>query len=128
MHNEFKRIPIKYVRDLIKKNYKKISKCYICNSSQDLEFHHLHSIAELWNNWCSKNKVTINTVIDIKTHRVKFEEEHREILKDTVTLCKPHHERLHSIFGQRYNNIMVPRIKKWIDNEKGSKIWDGSQI
>ena len=61
--SELKRFPIKYIRDYIKKDYKLRDKCYICGSTEKLELHHLFSISQLFNEWCSRNKITeINTV------------------------------------------------------------------
>ena len=57
--NQLKRLPVKYIRDFIKKDYKLRDECYVCGSKNTLELHHLLSVSELFNNWCVKNKINI---------------------------------------------------------------------
>ena len=116
-----KRFPVKYIRDYIKKNYKKNDECFICNLAEPLDFHHLFSISELFNSWCIKNNIkNITTVEEIKRYREQFELDNLWELsnENALTLCKQHHERLHNIFGQRYSNSMVPKVKNWVKIQK----------
>ena len=116
-----KRFPVKYIRDYIKKNYKKNDECFICNLAEPLDFHHLFSISELFNYWCIKNNIkNITTVEEIKRYREQFELDNLWELsnENALTLCKQHHERLHNIFGQRYSNSMVPKVKNWVKIQK----------
>lgn len=118
--SELKRLPVKYVRDYIKKHYKYESECYICNSKDQLELHHLYSISELWNKWIEDNKFDISTVEAVKMLRKSFYEEHISLLseKNLYTLCKLHHEKLHSIYGQRYSNWRSSKVLNWIEVQK----------
>ena len=88
--NQLKRFPIKYIRDFIKKDYKLRDECFICGSKIKLELHHLLSVSELFNKWCTKNKVTtIDDVDCIKKLRVQFAEDCKDELshEHLFTLC-----------------------------------------
>ena len=119
--SQLKRFPIKYIRDYIKKDYKLKDKCYICGSKEKLELHHLFSVSQLFEQWCSENKVTeIDTVEKITSLREIFAVDCRESLDhhNLYTLCKTHHQRLHNIYGQNYSNHLVPKIKNWLEIQK----------
>lgn len=116
-----KRIPIKYIRDYIKKDYKIKDTCFICNCTENLELHHIYSISQLFEDWCLKHKISdISSVDVIKNIRVKFYDDEFERLNNTnlYTLCKTHHERLHNIYGQRYSNYLAPKIINWLTIQK----------
>ena len=119
--SQLKRFPIKYIRDYIKKDYKLKDKCYICGSKEKLELHHLFSVGQLFEQWCSENKVTeIDTVEKITSLREIFAVDCKESLDhhNLYTLCKTHHQRLHNIYGQNYSNHLVPKIKNWLEIQK----------
>lgn len=118
--SELKRIPVKYVRDYIKKYYKYDSKCYICGKTESLELHHLYSISELWNVWLEKNKYSVTEYEEVIKLREIFYEEHRNLLAEhnLFTLCREHHEKLHSIYGQRYSNWRAKKVHTWIEVQK----------
>ena len=119
--SQLKRFPIKYIRDYIKKDYKLKDKSYICGSKEKLELHHLFSVSQLFEQWCSENKVTeINTVEKITSLREIFAVDCKESLDhhNLYTLCKTHHQRLHNIYGQNYSNHLVPKIKNWLEIQK----------
>ena len=42
-----KRDLVKYVRDKAKSQYKKDTECYICGSTENLDFHHFYGLTEL---------------------------------------------------------------------------------
>lgn len=126
--SELKRIPVKYIRDYIKRDYKLKDYCYICGSEENLELHHIYSLSECWNNWCIKNNIDnnkISTVDEINELRQKFQQDCQEDLanENLYTLCKMHHQRLHNIYGQRYGNHMAEKVKRWLDiqRDKGAK-------
>ena len=119
--SNLRRIPIKYIRDYIKKDYKLRDECYVCKCTDKLELHHMYSISQLFEGWCSKNKITeVESVDAIKELRVKFYNDEIERLSNDnlYTLCKTHHERLHNIYGQRYSNHMSPKIIKWLELQR----------
>lgn len=116
-----KRIPIKYIRDYIKKDYKLRDECYICKGKEKLELHHIYSISQLFETWCIKNNIKeVDSVDSIKDLRVKFyEDEFDRLSNDNLyTLCKVHHERLHNIYGQRYSNSMAVKIINWLELQR----------
>lgn len=114
---DLRRIPIKYIRDFIKKDYKLRDECFICKSKENLELHHIYSISQLFEDWCNKNFIReVSSVEGIKDLRVKFyEDEFSRLCNENLyTLCKNHHERLHNIYGQRYSNHIAPKIINWL--------------
>lgn len=118
---DLKRLPVKYVRDYIKKDYKLRDCCYICNSTESLELHHLYSVSELFNNWCGRDNVKdISSEEQILALRIRFAEDcSAELSNDNLfTLCSDHHKRLHNLYGQTYPNFMAPKIKRWIEIQK----------
>jgi len=118
---ELKRPFIKMVRDYIKKDYKKDSKCFACKSTSNLELHHLYSLSELLNNWLDSNKITnVDTIEQASELRELFVQDNAEKLSNNnlVTLCKAHHNNLHSIYGQRYSNHLVPKVSKWLNIQR----------
>ena len=118
---ELKRLPLKYIRDYIKKDYKIRDCCYVCGSEKSLELHHLYSVSELFNAWCDKNQIrSITTEEQILEFRVTFAEEYADALshENLFTLCSDHHKRLHNIYGQRYSNHLVPKVKNWLNIQK----------
>lgn len=96
-----KREAVKYIRDKAKSAYIKRTSCYVCGTSRNLELHHVFSISELFTIWCRKAGIVIRNEKDILAHREAFiEAHHKEIYDDVFTLCKEHHKKLHSLFGQ----------------------------
>ena len=114
-HNYMNRVPVKYIRDFIKKDFDKKSYCEICGDTENLELHHLYTLSELWDNWCEKHNIS---GLDVLIHREQFVQDNLDKVNDTVTLCKPHHLTLHRIYGQQYSNHMTPKVKKWITIQK----------
>lgn len=118
---DLRRIPIKYIRDFIKKDYKLRDECYICRSKENLELHHIYSISQLFEDWCNKNSIRdVSSVEDIKNIRVRFYEDEFSRLsnENLFTLCKSHHERLHNIYGQRYSNHVASKIINWLSLQR----------
>ena len=118
---QLKRIPVKWVRDFIKKDYKARDFCFVCGATGNLELHHIYSLSELFNEWCDSKGITeIKTQAEILTYRVEFAEDYADKLSNDnlYTLCSIHHKQLHNIYGQRYSNSLVPKIKNWLNIQK----------
>jgi len=117
---ELKRDSVKYIRDLAKSAYKKDTKCYICDATEDLQFHHYTSMSALWAKWQKDNKIVIKTVDDILEHRESFKEEfHDEIYNKTVTLCSScHNNRLHRIYGKCPPLSSADKQERWVEKQK----------
>ena len=121
-----KRDLVKYVRDKAKSAYKKESACYICGSTEDLDFHHYYGLTELLENWIADNKWEINDEESILSLRESFINEYREqIYTKTVTLCHKHHLRLHSIYGKRPKLITAEKQQRWVEiqRDKHGMVW-----
>ena len=115
----FKRDLVKYVRDKAKSQYNKSSNCFICDSTEQLDFHHYHGLTELLETWIKKNKLNINNEQEILEIRQAFIDEHyKELYKDTVTLCHSHHMKLHSIYGKRPKLIHAEKQKRWVEKQR----------
>lgn len=114
-----KRYLTKYVRDGAKAAYKKGSECYICKTSQELDFHHYTSLAELVNKWQAKNRIVVETEEDAYKYRDMFIEEHRkELYDDAVTLCHTHHQKLHSIYGKNPSLATAKKQARWVERQR----------
>lgn len=112
---------VKIVREYIKKDYKARDCCYICGETATLELHHLYSLSETWNTWLDKQKIRhLESDDHVKQLRVQFAEDCSEQLsnKHLITLCKKHHLALHTVYGQRYSNHLVPKIRNWVEIQK----------
>ena len=75
----------------------------------------------MFEKWCNKNGVKhIEEVSVIKELRVTFAEDCKEDLghDNLFTLCGKHHKQLHNIYGQKYSNHLVPKIKNWLGTQK----------
>lgn len=125
---ELKRDRVRYIRDFVKKDYIRDVRCYICGSKNNLELHHLYSLTQLFDEWVEeKHLLNINSVERIKDLQAQFREDKKEFLdnKYLLTLCSSHHRKLHSIYGQRYSNKVVPKILRWVNLQREKYEWDG---
>ena len=119
--SDLKRVPVKYIRDFIKRDYKLKDYCHICRATVNLELHHIYSLSELFQDWCKKNNIgKIITVKQITELRIRFKKDHSKELSNhnLYTLCKIHHQRLHNLYGQIYPNYLVPKIEDWLNIQR----------
>jgi hypothetical protein len=117
--NELKRYPTKYLRDYCKSKYNKGSKCEICGTTENLHFHHFYTISVLVNNWFEKHKTEVTTPEQAFEWRVVFENQHKdELYIHAATLCKDHHEKLHSIYGKNPVLATAPKQARWVQRMK----------
>lgn len=115
------RIPVKWVRDRAKSAYEKKGECFICDTDQDLELHHTHSITILLENWAAKNNYDISTDEGILAVRDLFiEEHHKEIYEDVFTLCNKHHVKLHGVYGKKPLLSTADKQTRWIERQKAN--------
>lgn len=120
-----KRIAVKHIRDKAKAAYDKKDTCYICDTKDALELHHLHSITILLNTWADRKHYDISTDEGVLAIRDEFIEEHKIELYDLVyTLCNHHHVRLHSVYGKAPAPSSVEKQKRWIELQK-AKVLNG---
>lgn len=114
------RLPVKWVRDGIKKNYKDREPCFICGSEESIELHHIYSVSELWHSWLREKRISISCDDDVLANRALFEQDNLDKLSNDnlYSLCKTHHMRLHQIYGKSYSNYMGDRVRDWIHKQR----------
>lgn len=114
-YSHMKRDAIKWVRDKAKRFYPKGSECEICGATEKLDFHHYYSMTPLFNKWIKENKMRQDTDEEVILVRDAFIEEHSaEIYDKTVTLCKPHHLKLHAIYGKDPALSTATKQMNWV--------------
>lgn len=114
-----KRDPIKHVRDKAKSRYQKGTECRICGTTEQLDFHHFFSLTPLFNKWLKANSIKIKTDEDVIAVRDDFIAEHmKELYDDTVTLCREHHLKLHSIYGKDPALATAPKQMRWVEIQR----------
>jgi hypothetical protein len=117
--HDLKRDPIKYVRDKAKAKYKKAAACFICDTDENLDFHHFYTMTPLFNKWLKANGITITTDEDVLGVRDRFIAEHLPELYDhTVTLCHEHHMKLHSIYGKDPPLVTAKKQMHWVEVQR----------
>lgn len=121
--NTNNRIPVKWVRDRAKAAYDKKDHCYICNTQDELELHHTHSITLLLNAWAQQKKYDISTDDGILAVRDEFiTDYHKEIYDDVYTLCNKHHVKLHGIYGKAPTLSSAKKQGAWIESQKAKHL------
>jgi hypothetical protein len=128
---KFKREPVKWLRDGMKSQYKARETCFICACSANIELHHVYSVSEIWNTWLTKNKLSVSCDEDVLQLRKQFEMDNAEYLHNDnlYSLCKPHHVRLHQLFGKSYSNYTAKKVIIWLDKQRQQygEILDGQR-
>lgn len=113
--NNTQRSVIKWVRDGIKSKYEKGNKCAICDTTEELEFHHYHTVSLLVNKFLEENSFDISTKENILVMREEFYQHyHNEMVHDAVTLCASHHKLLHKIYGTEPKLNTAEKQKNWV--------------
>ena len=116
---DLKRDVIKYIRDKAKAKYQKGSFCEICDSEESLDFHHFYGLTELFERWCRKQKIRIQSEQEVLEVRDQFIEEHqKELYDDTSTLCRSHHAQLHSVYGKRPALATAKKQARWVERQR----------
>lgn len=117
--NTNNRIPVKWVRDRAKAAYDKKDYCYICNTGEELELHHTHSITLLLNAWAERKSYDISSDEGILAVRDEFiSDYHKEIYEDVYTLCNKHHVKLHGVYGKAPSLASAQKQHSWIEIQK----------
>ena len=114
-----KRDLVKYVRDKAKSKYKKDTHCYICGSTENLDFHHFYGLTELLESWMKDKDITVETEEKILELREVFIKENEDkVYKQAVTLCHMHHLRLHNIYGKRPKLLTAKKQQNWVEIQR----------
>lgn len=109
---KLKRDCVKYVRDRAKSRYEKGNECFICGATVNLDFHHFYSLTPLLNRWITKNRLDPKDVVEFRDRFIL--EHHKEMFIDTVTLCRTHHQKLHSIYGKHPSLGTALKQQRWV--------------
>lgn len=127
--NTNNRIPVKWVRDKAKAAYEKKSECFICDRTQDLELHHLHSVTILLERWAEQKGYDISTDEGILAVRDEFIKEHHVELYDQVyTLCNQHHVALHGVYGKAPKPGSEAKQARWIGIQREKYLNGGKSV
>jgi hypothetical protein len=127
--NTNNRIPVKWVRDKAKAAYEKKSECFICDKTQDLELHHLHSVTILLELWAERKGYDISSDEGILAVRDEFITEHNVELYDQVyTLCNQHHVALHSVYGKAPKPGSEAKQARWIGIQREKYLLGGTSV
>jgi hypothetical protein len=114
-----KRDLVKYVRDKAKSKYKKDTHCYICGSTENLDFHHFYGLTELLESWLKERDVTVKTEEEIlKLREIFIKENEDKVYKQAVTLCHMHHLKLHNIYGKRPKLLTAKKQQNWVEIQR----------
>ena len=109
---KLKRDLVKYVRDKAKSNYEKGTECFICGSTEKLDFHHHYSLSPLLHRWMKLNRLKPEDILEF---RERFIEEHMpELYEHAVTLCHDHHMSLHSVYGKNPGLGTAKKQMRWV--------------
>lgn len=118
-HTTSRRIPVKHVRDKAKAGYQKGSYCEVCGTEDNLQLHHFKSLTLLFEKWCRKNKLNIKTDEDVIKIRDDFIEQHySELYEEVATLCKFHHDKLHSVYSLKPALATASKQANWIEKQR----------
>lgn len=126
-----KRIAIKWIRDGAKSAYEKASSCYICETTENLELHHLRSLTLLFEAWAKANKYDISTDDGVLAIRDEFILQHKkELYEEVYTLCNNHHVKLHGVYGKIPAPSTVDKQIRWIglQKDKANGVSTGSPL
>lgn len=118
--SNLKRLEVKYIRDRAKARYVKGLICEICETTEELQFHHLHTLDLLWDKWKKEKGIVIENVDDILDVRDDFIAEHEyELYTATATLCKIcHNVKLHGLYGKTPALSTADKQRRWIDKQR----------
>ena len=110
---------IKVIRDKVKSNYIYDSCCAICDSQENLELHHYHTIFYLVKEFVTKGNPTPETKEETLEFREKFiNEYYKELVDETVTLCEEHHTKLHKLYGSTPLLHTSSKQRTWIQKQR----------
>lgn len=118
---ELKRLEVKYVRDRAKSSYppKEGALCQICNTTQEIQFHHYVGLTNLWLQFKRKQRIVIHNTDDIEVYRDQFISTHTSELYDNGEfLCKKHHMALHKIYGKSPSLGTAGKQKRWVEKQR----------
>lgn len=115
---ELKRDPIKYIRDAAKSAYEKDSKCRICGTTELLDLHHFNSLSPLLTRWLKRKGYKAEDVLDYRDEFIS--ENYAELYMQVATLCRRHHQKLHSIYGKDPSLGTALKQARWVERQRNT--------
>ena len=113
--NTNKRVAVKHIRDGIKSQYPKGTKCEVCGTESDLEYHHYATLSIVFQEYCNTNNIDVKTDEQVIAMRDKFYEDNWDaVVTDGVTLCNTHHKALHKLYGKQPPLNTAKKQKHWV--------------
>lgn len=109
---ELKRDCVKYIRDKAKAAYKKAPACEICGATDNLDLHHYNTLTQLLKLWLKETGLKEDDVVQWREDFI--ERYHTELYTDVVTLCRTHHQKLHSIYGKNPTLVTAKKQARWV--------------
>lgn len=114
-----RRDSIKWCRDRAKAAYEKQPCCYICGAQEPLELHHYSSMTQMLDKWARERGYKLDTDEAVIAIRDEFIKDHyTQIYDEVVTLCKPHHQKLHQIYGAKPPLATAKKQIAWVEKQK----------
>ena len=114
-----KRVATKHIRDGIKAKYNKGDICEICGTHDNLELHHYTTVSLLLRDYAEANGIPIGTDKEVLAMREAFYQAHsKELIQDTVTLCKEHHALLHKTYGRTPPIHTAEKQAAWVKRKR----------
>lgn len=116
---KFKRDAISLVRDGIKSQYHRASCCAICDTEEDLELHHYHTVSLLVKNYAKEMQLDFNDEETVLSNRTALYDKYwHELVEDTVTLCNMHHQKLHKVYTKEPPLFSASKQKTWVQLQR----------
>jgi len=76
-------------------------------------------MSEMLDKWLARNKHNPRTPEEIMAIRDQFiEEHHTEVYEATVTLCHPHHIKLHGVYGKSPSLATAKKQPNWVEKQR----------
>jgi len=117
MSPRYDRLFVKMVRDKTRKSLVKGDNCWVSGAESSLEIHHMYTLSSLVNDYLVNNNIFIDDTNKIQV-REDFITSNYSEMHEQVVLHKSIHKKLHSIFGTKYQNHIVPKVRLWLERQK----------
>jgi len=115
---------VKVFRDGIKVHYAKGLACEICGATESLQFHHFKTVSILIETWIRKQKIVeFRDLEHAQAVRQLFYDEYWDDMTiNGATLCKTHHEKLHSVYGKNPSLGTAEKQQRWVEKQKNGLV------
>jgi len=115
MTNKTPRLFVKQIRDKQRSTEKPKIECFVTRKKVNLELHHLYSLSDLVNTFLLTRKLTNSNRTELRDEFLKL---NKEKVDEQYVLTKEVHARLHNIFGGKYSQGVVPKVRIWLARQR----------